>query len=123
MERIAVFGDSSWKECMRRTGAGPTTTKWIDTDRCVDGEVLVRSRLVARDFRLKGEGERNDLFAAAPPLEANWMLFQLALVKTTMHPERRYNVAFIDVNKAHLNGRVGGVGSRRVAGGGGGTIS
>ncbi len=58
MRRIGVFEDSSREECWRRIGKDPITTKWIDTDKGVDGEVLVRSRLVARDFKKKGESER-----------------------------------------------------------------
>ena len=68
---------------------------------------VVRSRLVARDFRKKGETERFDLFAAMPPLEAKRMLFQMAVRKNWEHPERKYKLLFLDVKKAHLNGKLG----------------
>ena len=38
----------------------------------------VRSKWVARDFKKKGEGGREDIFAAMPPLEAKKLLFALA---------------------------------------------
>ena len=37
-----------------------------------------RSRWVARDFKKKGEKDREDLFAPMPPLEAKKVLFKLA---------------------------------------------
>ena len=36
-------------------------------------------RLVARDFKLKGEKDRSDIFAAMPPLEAKKLLFRKAV--------------------------------------------
>ncbi len=42
-------------------GTQPTTVRWVDVDR---GEAGYRSRLVARDFKPKGERYRFDLFVA-----------------------------------------------------------
>jgi len=56
--------------CWRLTGVGPTTVKWVDTRK--------RSRLVARDFKPKGEAERADVFASMPPWEAKKLLFSRA---------------------------------------------
>ena len=56
---------------------------------------------MARDFRAKGEKDREDLFAATPPLE----LLRMMISKTatiTMKSGRR-KMLFIDVKKAHLN--------------------
>ena len=47
--------------------------RWVDTNK---GDTInwdVRSRLVARDFK-GGDKDRDDLFAATPPLEAKKML-------------------------------------------------
>ena len=60
----------------------------------------MRSRWVARDFKPKGEKDREDLFAAMPPLEAKRMLFRRARVRR----KRAYKLLFVDVRKAHLNG-------------------
>ena len=61
------------QECVAETGTPPISTKWVDVDK---GS---RSRLVARDFRVKGESERSDLFAAMPPLEAKRTLLFVAV--------------------------------------------
>ena len=57
------------KECWEKLGHGPTTVRWVDVNKGDRRVILVRSRLVARDF--KGEDTcRDDLFADTPPLEA-----------------------------------------------------
>ena len=33
----------------------PVTVKWVDTNKGGLGEMLVRSRLVARDFKVRGD--------------------------------------------------------------------
>ena len=56
---------------------------WEATDQQPMGDVNkgsteapdVRCRLVARDFKLKEEKYRSDIFAAMPPLEAKKLLF------------------------------------------------
>jgi hypothetical protein len=67
--------------------------KWVDTEK-LGG--VVRSRLVARDFKVKGEKEREDLFAATPPLE----LLKAQLSRAAAKRGRK--VLVIDVKKAHL---------------------
>ncbi len=64
----------------------------------------MRCRLVARDFKPKGEKDREDLFAAMPPLEAKKLLFRMAAAPPEGRPLK---LMFIDVKKAHLNGVVG----------------
>ena len=70
----------------------------------------VRCRLVARDFKPKGEKDRSDLFAAMPPLESKKMLFVLAASQPwelRRGKWERQKLMFVDVKKAHLNGVVG----------------
>ena len=88
------------------TGKMPTTTRWVDTDKGMDGQVLVRSRLVARDFKNNGESCRFDLYAAMPPIEAKRMIFRMAVELNKQEPAMRYKLMFMDVKKAHLNGRL-----------------
>ncbi len=78
---LGMFETSSWEECLRTTGKAPITTKWIDTDRGSNGEVMVRSRLMARGFKTNGEADRFELFAATLPLEAKRMVFRMAVLK------------------------------------------
>ena len=59
----------------------------------------VRCRWVARDFKPKGGKDREDLFAAMPPLEAKRLLFRASRRKGSTK-----KLLFLDVRKAHLNG-------------------
>ena len=81
MQNIGVWEPSTWEECMQKTGKGPITTKRVDVDKGRDGEVLIRSRLVARDFKNKNDERNFDVFAATPPLEMKRLLFRMARVK------------------------------------------
>ena len=87
----------------------PTTTKWVDRAKKDDtGKTFVRCRLVARDFKPKREGPRDDLFAAMPPLEAKKALFAfVAGVRENRRAQGHDEVKlmFVDVKKAHLNAK------------------
>ncbi len=58
MGSLGVYEASTREECTRRTGRVPITTKWIDAEKGSGGNVQVRSRLVARDFKTKGDSDR-----------------------------------------------------------------
>jgi hypothetical protein len=87
------------RECWERTGKGPVRVKWVDTDKGTGGKVDVRCRLVARDFKVKGEKDREDLFVATPLLEGRRVLFSRAA--TVGRGVRK--LMFVDAKKAHLN--------------------
>ena len=55
--------------------------KWVDTDKGTEEEPMVRCRLVARDFKGKDEKDREDLFAATPPLELKRVLMSKAATR------------------------------------------
>ena len=82
-------------ECWQVTGEKPTSVKWVD--------VKKRSRLVARDFKPKGEKSRPDIFASMPPLAAKKLLFSMAASQEGK--ARKMTLMFIDIKKAHLNGK------------------
>ena len=93
------------EECRRRTGKEPIGVRWVDTEK---GDGSVRCRLVARDFKGKEVGEREDLFAATPPLEGLRLLISSAATRRRKRREGRRGVRkmmFIDAKKAHLNPR------------------
>ena len=98
---MGVWKEASVAECWEKTGRDPVTVKWVDTDKGEGDEVRVRSRLVARDFRVKGERDREDLFAATPPLELLRMLISKTATVTKGGGWRK--LFFVDVKKAHLN--------------------
>ena len=109
MQNISVWEPSTWEECMQKTGKAPITTKWVDVDKGRDGEVLIRSSLVARDFKNKNDERNFDVFAATPPLEMKRLLFRMARVKGSVggnDKDGQVKLMFIDVKKAHLNGEV-----------------
>jgi hypothetical protein len=60
----------------------------------------VRSRSVARDFK-GNDKDRDDLFAATPPLEAKRLLISRAATRVNGRLTRK--LLFIDAKKAHLN--------------------
>ena len=72
---MPVYEERDVAERWRVKGKPPVPTKWIDRHKDAD---KVRSRWVALDFQPKGDGGREDLFAATPPLEAKKALFKLA---------------------------------------------
>ena len=71
---------------------------------------MVRSRLVARDFKPKGETARGHLCAAMPPLEAKQILFDIAAcppwVRRRSGRLKRPKLMFIDAKEAQFNGIV-----------------
>ena len=70
-----------------------------------DGRAFVRCRLVARDFKPRRDGPRDDLFAAMPPLEAKQELAYVAGVceKRRKQGQDEVKLMFIDVKQAHFN--------------------
>ena len=100
-------GRGIWKlapltECWNKTGKDPVTVRWVDTNKGGIESMIVRSRLVARDFKGK-DNDRDDLFAETPPLEAKRML--LSRAATRRKDGQRRKLLFIDARKAHLNPR------------------
>ena len=90
-----VAEEDSWVA----TGAAPISVKWVDTNKGSLEEPMIRSRLVARDFRSK-DRDREDLFAATPPLELKRLLLSKAV---EMGPRGVRKLLFVDAKKAHLN--------------------
>ena len=83
-------------ECWEKLGKAPVSVRWVDSMKSTG----VRSRLVARDFK-GNDKDRDDLFAATPPLEAKRLLFSQAA--TRINGKGRRKLLFIDAKKAHLN--------------------
>ena len=74
---------------------GPVSVRWVDTDKGIT-EMLIRSRLVARDFK-GGDKGRDDLFAETPPLEAKRL--SLSRAATRRRDGRIRKLLFIDARK------------------------
>ena len=103
VEGIPVYDEVDIAEAWKSTGRAPICTKWVDVKKMGDdGEWAVRSRWVARDFKVKGDDLRADLFASMPPLEAKKMLFKWARMKVGGKRQDKV-LCLVDVKKAHLN--------------------
>jgi hypothetical protein len=103
VKNIPVYEEVDVQVCWDRTGKPPVSTKWVDVEKRDMEKLSIRSRWVARDFKGKGEGDREDLFAATPPLEAKKLLFKWVRRKRSDGHENNEKVMLIDVRKAHLN--------------------
>ena len=109
MEEMGVGEEADEQECWDRTGKAPVTTKFVRVNKATDEDPDVRARLCGRDFKVKGDDHRYDVFASMPPLEAKKMLFrQAAKDKRRWRGGRweRRKILLVDVKKAHLNGKV-----------------
>ena len=68
----------------------------------------MRCRLVGRDFKVKGVEEREDLFAAMPPLESKKLMLRMVAAVRGQRRRRELEevkLMFIEVKKAHLYAR------------------
>ena len=71
VEKLKMFEFRRHEEAVRRGGKEPTTTKWVQGWKADEkGGRIVRCRFVGRDSKKKCIEEREDLFAAMPPLES-----------------------------------------------------
>ena len=76
----------------------PLDTKWIDTDKAIEGEPMqIRSRIVARGFK---SGDRPDLYAGTPPLEALRTILSIA---ASHSPE--FLLMHVDVSRAYFHAK------------------
>ena len=105
MKKIGLFDEVPLEECWEKTGKAPTSTKWVDVNKGTADRPEIRCRLVARDFKPRGEKDREDLFAAMPPLECKKLLFKKAFAdnaRRRREGKKGVKLMFIDVKKAHL---------------------
>ena len=93
-----VYVEADVEECVKVTGKKPIQVRWVDVDK---GFGVYRSRLVAKDFRLKNKiDDREGLYAATPPLEVVKFFIMQAATKCRQEEVRK--VMLIDITKAHL---------------------
>jgi len=100
MQKRGIWKLVPVQESWDKTGKGPVSMRWVDTNKGGIERLEIRSRLVARDFK-GGDKDRDDLFAETPPLEAKRIL--LSRAATRRRDGRMRKLLFIDARKAHLN--------------------
>ena len=104
MTKRGIWRERPIHECWQKTGKAPISIRWVDTDKGIDGQIDVRSRLVARDFKGKrGKDKEDCIFALIPPLKGLRMLCSKAAARGRAGKARK--VLFMDAKKAHLNPR------------------
>ena len=106
MKKLGVWEPSSLEECLQMTGRPPVSTRWVDVDKGREGRVEIRSRLVTRDFRVKGDKREVDTFAEMSSTEAKRVLFRMAMLDGAVGgnaPNGGVKLTFRDIKKAHLN--------------------
>ena len=103
MKKRRIWVETSIEECWRRTGKPPISTRWVDTNKGINGAFDIRSRLVARDFKGRGGGKEKEdsIYASTPPLEGLRMLCSKAAALGRTGKRRK--MLFMDAKKAHLN--------------------
>lgn len=91
-------------ECWETTGKAPIRVRWLDMN---NGDEKIRgynSRLVAQEIKMDN---REDLFAATPPLQATKLLFSLAVAAGVGYEEgaREHGMKpdLVDIRKAFLH--------------------
>ena len=90
-------------ECFGETGKRPIGTRWVDVNKGDENHPEYRSRLVAQE--LKRLEDRDDTFAATPPLEALKFILSLCMTESACTNKRRY-LKFIDIKRAHFHSPV-----------------
>ena len=100
MEKFGVYEDATIEECFAETGRAPVGTKWVDVNKGT-----------AENPNMPGISNRRERrIGPMPPLEATKVLFSIAATHDKEFREGRWQrpkFMFIDVKKAHLNGRLG----------------
>ena len=101
MQRRGIWTEVPEAECRQRTGKAPVSVRRVDVNKGSAENPEIRCRLAARDFKGQYEKDREDLFAATPPLEAKRALISRAATRRRSGTCRK--LLFIDARKAHLN--------------------
>ena len=85
------------------TGKGPIGSRWIDINKGDDENPEYRSRLVAKEIN---RSPSDEMFAATPPLEAEKMLFSMAMSSFAQNRAKNFHgvqkLLFIDVRRAYF---------------------
>lgn len=69
--------------CWEPKGKAPVSTRWMDSIKATEEELEMRNMWIARDVKVKGEKNWEDLWVM-PPLDALKLLFRRAMVRRAM---------------------------------------
>jgi len=100
-----VFTKVPISECWEQTNAPPIDTRWVDINKGDNENPDIRCRWVGREFR-GSDRDRDDLYAATPPLEAIKALIVLAASQKGGKRQNLKKLSFIDIKKAYFHAKV-----------------
>jgi len=100
-----IFDKVPISECVKNTGKQPIGTRWVDINKGDTSNPDHRSRWVGREFKGR-DNNRDDLFAATPPLEAKKSLIALAALQKGVSNNEIKKLGFIDIRKAYFHAPV-----------------
>ena len=106
MEIVHTFNAFTFvplSECYTATGKCQLGTRWVDVNKGDTEKPEYRSRLVAKEIK---KDNRQDLFAATPPLECKKLLFSMAVTKGigyTKDHMKGMKLDFIEVRRAYFH--------------------
>jgi len=105
-----VYTKTSRSKAIAKTDRPPIGVRRVDVNKGDDEDPNYRSRLVAKDFRRKGD---DSIFAPTPPLEALRSPLMMAATSAlwipawlNAGPERRIHISFIDIWRAYFHAQV-----------------
>ena len=94
------------EECKKATGKAPIPVRWIDINKGDTTTPEYRSRLVAKEIK---RDNRDDLFAATPPLEALKILIGMAVTEGIGYEKGKEDqgmkLEFIDIKRAFFHAK------------------
>ena len=101
-----VYNTVNIEECYEKTGKSPIRVRWLDINKGNEKNKEYRSRLVAQEIK---RDNREDLFAATPPVEAKKLLFSWAVTEGVGYEKGKekngMKIDFIDIKEGFLPGR------------------
>ena len=100
-----VFDKVPFDECYKNTGKAPIGTRWVGHNKGDKANPDIRCRWVGREFKGR-DRDRDDLFAATPPLEAKKVLFAMAACQKGVHKSKLKKIGLIDIKKAYFHAEV-----------------
>ena len=98
LRELGVCGKVDERAAVAKYNVTPVDMKWVDTEKAHEGEPMqIRSRIVTREFK---SGDRADLYAETPPLEA---LKAIISIVASHSPE--FSLFHVDVSRASFHAK------------------
>ena len=98
LRELGVYEKVDKRAAVTKYNVTPVDTKWVDIDTAFEGEPMpFRSRNVAREFK---SGDRPDLYAGTPSLEALKTIISIAASHSL-----EFSLMHVDVSRAYFHAK------------------